>query len=220
MANIEAQIKPGGMNQRSIVNLLYQIVASIKGICAKLDKDGGVTATTYEANVYTALFNGEITDGRGNTLRNVPTASTANFDRYVSISPAGLTPAAITEFLYQIFDMVETLTEQLDGDSLTGTDFEANCYTAKFLHLIENVKGSILGNGTTYCIKPGAIPENELIEVLYNIVDAIETLTEQLDADGTVTDTNYEALWFTATILMRVQNSKGNVVGNDITTTP
>lgn len=220
MANIEAQIKPGGLNQRSLVNLLYQVVASIKGICAKLDDDAGVTSTTYEANAYTAIFNGEITDGRGNTLRNVPTASTANFDRYVSISPAGLTPAAITEFLYQIFDMVETLTEQLDGDSLTGTDFEAKCYTALFLHKIENVKGSALGNGTTYYIKPGAIPENELIEVLYNIVNAIETLTEQLDADGTVTDTDYEALWFTATILMRVQNSKGNVVGNDITTTP
>jgi hypothetical protein len=221
MANIEAQIKPGGLNQRSIVNLLYQVVASIKGICAKLDDDAGVTSTTYEANVYTALFNGEITDGRGNTLRNVPTASTANFDRYVSISPAGLTPAALTELLYQIFDMLETLTEQLDGDgTVTDTTYEANCYTAKILWIIENVKGSVLGNGTTFYIRPGSIPESILLEVLYNLVDAIETLTEQLDADTGVTDTNYEALWFTATILMRVQNSKGNVVGNDITTTP
>lgn len=217
MANIEAQIKPGGLNQRSLVNLLYQIVASIKGICAKLDKDGGVTATTYTANVYTAIFNGEITDGRGNTVRNFITASE---DRYRSISPMGLTPEALTEILYQIFDMAETLTEQLDADNLTDSDYEAKCYTALFLHKIENVKGSALGNGTTYYIKPGAIPENELIEVLYNIVNAIETLTEQLDADGTVTDTDYEALWFTATILVRIQNSKGNVVGNDITTTP
>jgi hypothetical protein len=218
MANIEAQIKPGGMNQRSIVNLLYQVVAAIKGICAKLDDDAGVTSTDYEANVYTAIFNGEITDGRGNILRN---SVSTKMDRYISVSPAGLTPAALTELLYQIFDMLETLTEQLDGDgTVTDTTYEANCYTEKILWIIENVKGSVLGNGTTFYIRPGSIPESILLEVLYNLVDAIETLTEQLDADTGVTDTNYEALWFTATILMRVQNSKGNVVGNDITTTP
>lgn len=218
MANIEAQIKPGGMNQRSIVNLLYQVVAAIKGICAKLDDDAGVTSTDYEANVYTAIFNGEITDGRGNILRN---SVSAKMDRYISVSPAGLTPAALTELLYQIFDMLETLTEQLDGDgTVTDTTYEANCYTAKILWIIENVKGSVLGNGTTFYIRPGSIPESILLEVLYNLVDAIETLTEQLDADTGVTDTNYEALWFTATILMRVQNSVGTVVGNDLTTTP
>jgi hypothetical protein len=218
MANIEAQIKPGGMDQRAIVNLLYQVVASIKGICAKLDDDGGVTDTDHEANVYTAIFNGEITDGRGNTLRNLVTAAE---DRYCSISPAGITPAALTELLYQIFDMLETLTEQLDaGEGVTDTDYEAKCYTAKILWIIENVKGSVLGNGTAFYIRPGSIPESILVEVFYNLVDAIETLTEQLDADAGVTDTNYEALWFTATILMRVQNSAGNAVGNDLTTTP
>ncbi len=218
MANIEAQIKPGGMNQRSIVNLLYQVVAAIKGICAKLDDDAGVTSTDYEANVYTAIFNGEITDGRGNILRN---SVSTKMDRYISVSPAGLTPAALTELLYQIFDMLETLTEQLDADEgVTDTDYEAKCYTAKILWIIENVKGSVLGNGTAFYIRPGSIPESILLEVLYNLVDAIETLTEQLDADTGVTDTNYEALWFTATILMRVQNSVGTVVGNDLTTTP
>jgi hypothetical protein len=62
--------------------------------------------------------------------------------------------------------------------------------------------------------------QDQLIDLLYQIVNAIETLTEQLDADGTVTDTNYEALWFTATVTMRVENSQGNVVGNTITVTP
>lgn len=218
MANIEAQIKPGGMNQRSIVNLLYQVVAAIKGICAKLDDDAGVTSTDYEANVYTAIFNGEITDGRGNILRN---SVSTKMDRYISVSPAGLTPAALTELLYQIFDMLETLTEQLDaGEGVTDTDYEAKCYTAKILWIIENVKGSVLGNGTAFYIRPGSIPESILVEVFYNLVDAIETLTEKLDADAGVTDTNYEALWFTETILMRVQNSAGNAVGNDLNTTP
>lgn len=218
MANIEAQIKPGGMDQRAIVNLLYQVVAAIKGICAKLDDDAGVTSTDYEANVYTAIFNGEITDGRGNILRN---SVSTKMDRYISVSPAGLTPAALTELLYQIFDMLETLTEQLDaGEGVTDTDYEAKCYTAKILWIIENVKGSVLGNGTAFYIRPGSIPESILVEVFYNLVDAIETLTEKLDADTGVTDTNYEALWFTATILMRVQNSVGTVVGNDLTTTP
>lgn len=218
MANIETQIKPGGLTQRALVNLLYQIVASIKGICAKLDDDATVNDTDYEANVYTAIFNGEITDGRGNILRNLVTAAE---DRYVSISPTGITPRALTEFLYQIFDMFETLTEQLDDDTgVADTDYEADCYTAKFLWNIENVKGHTLGNGTTYYIKPGSIPDDVLVEVLYNIVDALETLTEQLDADATVTDTNYEALWFTATILMRIGNSTGGVIGHDLTTTP
>jgi hypothetical protein len=62
--------------------------------------------------------------------------------------------------------------------------------------------------------------QDQLIDLLYQIVNAIETLTEQLDADGTVTDTNYEALWFTAKVTMHVQNSQGNVVGNTITVQP
>ena len=55
MANYEAQIKPGGLSQRNLVDLLYMIVASIKGICAKLDDDGGVTAETYESSAFTAI---------------------------------------------------------------------------------------------------------------------------------------------------------------------
>lgn len=218
MANIEAQIKPTGMKQGDLVNLLYQVVYSIKGICAKLDDDATVTDTDYEANVYTAIFNGSITDDKGNNLNNQ--VSTA-VDRYFMITPTGLTNGALIELLYQIFDMVETLTEQLDADTgVADTDYEANCYTALFTWIVENCKGSQLGNGTTFYFRNGSENRKELVNLLYQIVNAIETLTEQLDADGTVTDTDYEALWFTATILMRVENSMGNVVGNSPTVAP
>jgi len=218
MANLEAQIKPTGMRQGDLVNLLYQVVYSIKGICAKLDDDATVTDTDYEANVYTAIFNGSITDDKGNNLNNQ--VSTA-VDRYFMITPTGLTNGALIELLYQIFDMVETLTEQLDADTgVADTDYEANCYTALFTWIVENCKGSQLGNGTTFYFRNGSENRKELVNLLYQIVNAIETLTEQLDADGTVTDTDYEALWFTATILMRVENSMGNVVGNSPTVAP
>jgi len=39
-----------------------------------------------------------------------------------------------------------------------------------------------------------------------------------LDDDTTVTDTDYEALWDTANILMQVQDSQGNIAGNALTT--
>jgi len=206
------------MRQGDLVNLLYQVVYSIKGICAKLDDDATVTDTDYEANVYTAIFNGSITDDKGNNLNNQ--VSTA-VDRYFMITPTGLTNGALIELLYQIFDMVETLTEQLDADTgVADTDYEANCYTALFTWIVENCKGSQLGNGTTFYFRNGSENRKELVNLLYQIVNAIETLTEQLDADGTVTDTDYEALWFTATILMRVENSMGNVVGNSPTVAP
>jgi len=133
----------------------------------------------------------------------------------------GISDHDLNECLYQIFDMFETLTEALDTDALTDSTYEALCYTALWTWKIENRKGSTLGNGNTYFFRPGGMHnQDQLIDLLYQIVNAIETLTEKLDADGTVTDTDYEALWFTATVTMRVQNSQGNVVGNTITVQP
>ena len=218
MANIEAQIKPTGMSRRNLVDLLYMIVTAIQGICQKLDDDGGVTLTTYETNVFTAIFSGSIEDSRGNYIMN--RVSTAD-DRFFIITPTGIDDRALLECLYQIFDMMETLTEQCDTDALGDSTYEALCYTALYTWIVENVKGSQLGNGTVFYFRPGGVfVQKELVDLLYQIVNSIETLTEQLDADGTVTDTDYEALWFTATILMRVENSAGSVVGNDITVTP
>lgn len=217
MANIEAQIKPTGMSQRNLVDLLYALVYSFKNLCAKMDDDGGVTLTTYEANCYTAIFNGYIENSQGSSIMN--RVSTAD-DRFFIITPTGLTNGALVEFLYQWFDMMETLTEQCDTDGLGDSNYEALCYTALYLWNVENCKGAMLGNGTTFYFRNGSENRKELVDLLYAIVDSWETLAEKLDADGTVTDTNYEALWFTATILMRVQNSMGNVVGNTITITP
>lgn len=218
MANIEAQIKPGGMSQRNLVDLLYMVIAAIQGICQKLDDDGGVPMTDYEANVFTAIFNGAIEDSRGNTIIN---AVSGKEDRFFIINPTGVDDRSLNEIVYQIFDMWETLTEQLDADVLTDSTYEALCYTALYTWIVENCKGSQLGNGTAYYFRPGGmLNKDQMVDLLYQIVNSIETLTEQLDADGTVTDTDYEALWFTATVTMRVENSAGNVVGNDITVTP
>ena len=217
MSNIEAQIKPTGMSQRNLVDLLYMVVYSLQGICKKLDDDGGVPLETYEANVITAILNGSIEDSRGNYIMN---RVSAKDDRFFIITPNGLDNKALLECLYQIFDMMETLTEQLDTDTLTDSTYEALCYTALYLWIIENCKGDQLGNGTTFYFRAGAENRKELVDLLYQIVNSIETMTEQLDADGTVTDTDYEALWFTATVTMRVENSVGSVVGNDITVTP
>ncbi|TSA53376.1 MAG: hypothetical protein D4R45_05665 [Planctomycetaceae bacterium] len=217
MANIEAQIKPTGMSQRNLVDLLYMVIYSLQGICQKLDDDTGVTLTTYEANVYTAIFNGSIEDGRGNCIMNYVSTSE---DRFFIIAPTGLTNKALLECLYQIFDMIETLTEQLDTDDLTDNTYEALCYTAILVWVIENCKGDQLGNGAAFYFRNASENRKELVNLLCNILDSMETMTEQLDADGTVTDTDYEELWFTDTVLLRIQDSEGLYAGNDITITP
>jgi len=193
------------------------IVYSIQGICAKLDLDDN-TDDTYEASVYTAIFNGHIEDSRGNSLINQVTAKE---DRFFIITPGGMSEGALLECVYQIFDMMETLTEQIDADDATTSNYEALIYTAIYLWIIENCKGSQLGNGSVYYFRPGGtFNQDQLVDLLYAIVDSIETLTEKLDTDAKPAGTDYEELWYTATILMRVENSKGSVVGNTPTWSP
>ena len=215
MANLHPDIKPNGLGQKEHVSIIVMLLRSLQGIAAKLDDDGGVTDETYEANAITALINLSATDHVGNRFSNGATMSSALEDHHI-IDPMGRSDPALLAFLYQFTNAFETLCEQLDLDAgITATTFEANAFTAMFLHIIENEKGNQLGNGTAYYFRPGGVmPQDEIVEWLYNAVNAIETLTEQLDADGTVTDTNYEALWFTAIILMRVEDGQGNVVGN------
>ena len=215
MANIHPDIKPNGLGQKEHVSLVVMLLRSLQGIAAKLDNDGGVTDTTYEANAITALINLSATDHIGNRFSNGATMSSTLEDHHI-IDPMGRSDPALLAFLYQFTNAFETLCEQLDLDAgITATTFEANAFTAMFLHIIENEKGNQLGNGTAYYFRPGGVmPQDELVDWFYNAINAIETLTEQLDADGDVTDVNYEALWFTAIILMRVENSQGNVLGN------
>lgn len=215
MASIFPDIRPAGLGQRELADVICQLLRSLNGICAKLDADGGVTDTDYQANCVTALINLSATDSIGNRFSNGATASSSLEDHHI-ISPTGISDPALLAFLYQYTNAFETMCEQLDADgTVSGTTFEANCYTAKFLHLVENQFGNTLGNGTSFKFRAGGVmPQRELVEWLYNAVDAIETLTEQLDADGGVTDTNYESLWFTAIILHRIENGAGSTVGN------
>lgn len=199
-------IKPSGLSQGAEVDLFYQITSSIAGICAKLDADGGVADTDYAANC-SALITGYIEDQKANTAGSVG-------DWF--ISPRGINDKARCEFLYQFFDAFETMCEQLDADgTVNDTDYEANCYEALFLWMVENQVGSVLGNGNTFWFRPGGeTPKKQLIDLYAAIVNAIETLTEQLDADSAVSGTNFEALWFTANIVMTVTDSMGNTYGN------
>lgn len=217
MSNIEAQIKPSGMSQRNLVDLLYMVVSSIQGICTKLDLDDNSDAT-YVADSYTAVFNGAITDSNGNLIIN--RVSTAD-DRFFIISPTGIDDKSLLECLYQIFDMMETLTEQADADNLTTGTYEALIFTAVYLWKIENCKGDALGVGTTYYFRPGGVfNQDQLVDLLYAIVYSLYLLTAKLDTDAKPAGSNYAALWYTATILMRIENSKGDVVGNTMTATP
>ncbi|MDD5540749.1 MAG: hypothetical protein PHG61_08665 [Candidatus Marinimicrobia bacterium] len=215
MSNLEVQIKPQGVTKRNLVDCFYAVVSSIKGICAKLDDDGGVPLTTYEANVFTALFNGSITNSRGEMVSN---GVTGKEDIFFIMSPTGINNRSIIQCIYQIFDMMETLTEQCDTDTLQGSNYEALVYTAHYLWEIENEAGSKVGNSTTQWIRPGGIDEKNLVDILYAFVHSIHVLCDKLDDDTTVTDTDYEALWDTANILMQVQDSAGNIAGNALTT--
>jgi hypothetical protein len=199
-------IRPNGLDQKDLVDMFYMVVSSIAGICAKLDSDTGVPLTTYTANCYTAMFDMKITDSNGQVTG--PGGG-------IIIFPGGITSEAKIELLYQIYNAIETLTEQLDTDVLTDSNYEALCYTALLLHRIQNKLGNFIGNGTTYKIGPTGEPDQrEMVDCLYGIVDAIETLTEKLDADGTVTDTDYEALWYTANITIKIRNSSNETLGN------
>ncbi len=214
--DVHPDIKPSGLTTKDLVDTLYQAVAAIKALCTKLDSDGGVTAETYVANCYTAIFNTVITDSKGNRTGQVIDPLSFSL-----VSQMGYTPKGIVDLLYEIFNSVETLTEQLDGDSLTFTNYEATSYTAVFTQLVMNREGSALGNGTAvYTFNHGvALDQKQLVECLYNIVEGIQLIcadntTTGLDGDGTVTDTNYEELIFTGYITNKIQNSAGSLIGN------
>lgn len=214
MAAINADIKPNGLNQKDLVNLIYMIITSIRGIAAKLDSDGSVTDTDYNDNV-DACFNLVINDCRGNYL-NLARAASSTLPRTFILGPQGYDQARSSDLLYMIFNAWETLCEQLDSDANppTSTDYEANAYTAKFLALVENSKGNTLGNGVTYTFRSGAYDQKQFVDILYDILDGIETFCGQADDDADPADSNYEALWFTNNITLTVENSAGNRVGN------
>jgi hypothetical protein len=201
-----SDIKPNGYSQADMVDLLYQIVASIKGICQKLDLDSGVPLTTYTANCYTAIFDINLEDSRGNAL--------LNGGKY-KISPTGATLEALQNLIYEIFYSWETLMTQLDTDVLGSSDYLANYFTATYLWKATNSNGTTKGNGSTYYFGPTSYPDDyQLVNLLYAIVNSLYLACVHLDSDSVVSGTNYTSLWYTAKILIVVENSTGNQIGN------
>lgn len=211
-------ITPKGLIDGDLVDALRYIVGSLTGICTKLDVDGTIPSATYVANCITAIFNVVITDTLGNRSGQGIAESSSIAPTYI-IGPGRIDDQSLNALMFQIFNSFETLTEQLDTQALTLNNYEATSYTATMLQRVEDKFGNILGNGTTnFMFKPGGMfNQKQLVEFLYNCINSINLLTTDntstgLDGDGTLTDTNYAALWY-ATILIRVENSKGNTTG-------
>jgi len=208
--SIPKYITPTGMKIADELDLLYGFITSIKGICAKLDADGTVTDEDYESLCYTAICNCFIYDSRGNLAGQKLSTDLENF---VIAGPNSIGVKERIAILYQIFNMWETLLEKCDADH-TDTNYEALWYTATFLWKVMDHRGNILGN-SNYLFKPGGGGDyRALIDLYYAIVASIEGVTAKLDDDTAVADTNYEALWYTANILVKVTNSAGNTKGN------
>lgn len=229
MASVYADIKPSGVSDKYIIDLMYMLQQSLYGLCLKLDNDGGVPLTTYVANCYTAIFREQVWDYRGNKTKDVSVVD------HIITPIGGLSASALCQWLYDFANAFETLTEQLDTDVLTGSDFESLCYYACIMpYMFEDKTGSVLGNDNSsggfsatpdggapwICTKigPTGKPNDRILaDLFYDIFNAWETLCEKLDADGTVTDITYESLWYTATVLMKVENSQGSILGTDNT---
>lgn len=208
-------VRATGFTLGQEVDIWYALHKSLQVLAAKLDDDAGVGngAGTYEALCFTALINTSITNSQGNLVFN-----RKGDENFYTIAPTGITNEARHWLMYNYTNAWETLCEQLDADAAVGNGsgtYEALCFTAKFLQIIVDPKGQTdLGNGTTFYFTPGCSDRKMFIEWLYNAIDALETLTEQLDADGTVTDMDYEELSYETYCLINVENAAGSVVGN------
>jgi len=215
MANIEVQIKPTGIKQKNLVDLLCMMVTSIKGICAKLDLDTN-TDDTYTAKVFTALFNGYIEDSRNNSVLNRVAAKDPYF---YMISPNGISDKALVECIYQIFKMMKTLTIQIDADDASTSNYAALIYQVYYLWTVENEVGDTVGYSTDFWITPKGVKDRrQLVDILYAFAKSIDVLTKKLDTDAVPGGADYHALWDTAVFLMQIEDSKGNVAGNALTT--
>lgn len=205
-------VRATGFTRMQEVELWYALHKSLQVLCAQLDADGGVTDTDYEALCWTAIINCKISNSQGNTV-GVKSSDLG----FYTLAPTGLPSDARHWLMYNFVNAWETLCEKLDADAgITDTDYEANCYTATLPYVVKDPKGvTDLGNGTVFYFGQGGMSSRKyLIEWFYGALNSLETLTEQLDADGGVTDTDYEANTYTAYCTVRVENSAGSVIGN------
>ena len=209
MAAVNADIKPNGLNQRDLVDLMYQLTSSLVGIAAKIDADE--VSTDYTAAV-NALLNCQVEDSQGNAVRKAGTES-STVGPFYSITPSGLTNEALLEWMYQWTAAWRALCAATDAGGAALSTYVANAYTAIMTDRIVNRRGETTGSGTDFTFNAVDKRGGQLVDWLYDAVDAVETFTEQLDGEGTMS-VNYEALWFTNNITLTVQNSAGNSVGN------
>lgn len=214
MAKRVADIVPNGLYQRDLVDLIYQVTTSLKGLCAKLDLDDAVV-TTYEATCITAVFNCHIQDSKGHTL-DLARALSSTLPETVLITPTGIGVRELVEWAYMVGRSLYLLGTALDGSAGVGTtSYLATMYTATFLTRIENCKGNSIGAGTSYTFGPTSNPDaTVLADLMYAVVNCIYQLVTLLDGDATLTDTDYGSLWYTNNILLTVENTKGQLIGN------
>ncbi len=203
-----------GMNEQDEIDFLYMVVTSLKGICAKLDDDVLVTDTDYEALCYTAIINTVIYDSTGHVAGQC-IYPTKDFN---IIGPSqGISDRGRNALLFQLFTAFATLAIKLDAD--VGTTLTATLTTQFAKWRVLGCDGTYVGAGAYVFTPNGTKNQKELVDLYYAIAKTLETTGEQLDVLGgvgvTVTDTDYEALWFTVTILILITDSTGHTAGNN-----
>jgi hypothetical protein len=119
------------------------------------------------------------------------------------------------EIWYALYKSLDVLCNKLDDDTgVTDTDYGALVVDAILNAKITNSQGNVAGylqaavEGSAI-VSPRGLTDAQRHWMMYNYVNAWETLCEKLDADAGITDTNYEALWYTATFLHVVKDPKG-----------
>lgn len=235
MANIHPEIKPNGVVDKYLIDLMYMLQQSMYGLCLKLDTEASGDVD-YVALCYTAIFHTEIWDYRGNKTQNV------TLTEHIVMPSGGLPTDALLQWIYDWINAFETLVEKLDLDAgiTDDADYEDLAYEAVILpYIFESGRydqTTILGNtvstggfttmldtaGTPWLVTrigPTGKPNDRVLcDLFYDILNAWETMCEKIDADAVAgappAASNYEALWYTATVLMKVENCQGNVLGN------
>lgn len=139
---------------------------------------------------------------------------------YKLIHPGGMKISDELDLLYGIITSIKGICETLDADDgVADTNYKALCYTAILncgVYSSIDAVGQKLSTDEENCViaGPNSIGDKERIAILYQIFNMWETLCEKLDSDGTLSDTDYEELWYTATFLWRVMSHSGNILGN------
>lgn len=219
MGDNHPDIRPNGLNQKDLVDALYMVASSLKGIFQKI-QDDGINSFSVQFINNLRMHRVVVEDSKGNRTGGNLAYYDALAMTTTMISPTGISDGAILELLYAIFYDLDAATDILDthGASNSGTTtYNDDVYVAICTWLIERHNGDVIGNGTTRRLRVATgISQADKVDILYALFDAVETLTEMLDADANtdIDDTNYEALWYTATLTKKIENSQGNVIGN------